>query len=61
MSENDTNTIVSTLRARAGAKPHLDKLNENVNSLEAKNHALRVASKRMLGNNTMRKMQMTCL
>ena len=54
-NENDANTSMSTLRARAGIKPHLDKLNENVNLLEAKNHALRVTNKRMLDNNNEKK------
>ena len=57
-NENDHNVSIAMPCTCAGVKLHLEKLNENINSLEAKNDALRKTSKIMLDNNSMRKIQM---
>ena len=54
-NEIDTSTSTSTPFVRAGVKPRLEKLNENINVLKAKNHALRATSKRTLDDDAMRK------
>ena len=57
-NENDSSVRKLMPCARAGVKPHLDKLNENTNLLEVKNDVFRKTNKIMLDNNATIKMKM---